>query len=432
LVSNVVEVISRKRDGGELTAETISWLIDGYARGQVPDYQMAAFAMAVYLQGMTTAETAALTDAMLHSGKILDWPEGPHVVDKHSTGGVGDKVSLVLAPMLAACGLRVPMISGRGLGPTGGTLDKLEAIPGFRTDLSTEEFQRIVNDVGCCISGATAEIAPADKKLYALRDVTATVPSIPLITASIMSKKLAEGLDALVLDVKFGSGAFMKSIDKAQSLAESLEATGRRMGVPTRTILTDMNQPLGRLIGNALEVAESIKALQGEGPEDLMRLTLALGTELLLSTRTAHSRGEARTLLQGTIDSGRAMECFEQMVQAQGGNLAAMQSDASSPQELTVPSKGFIAAIDAEKLGWAVIALGGGRRKLEDPLNHAVGLEILVRVGDEVASAQPWIRVFGGGDEHRTQSAIKILTGAISISETPIPALPLIVESLEG
>src|SRR3954452_15256312 len=282
---NVVSLISKKRDGGELTEDEIGSLISGYVRGDVPDYQMAAWAMAVYLRGMTVPEIAALTECMLHSGVRFEWPAGESPkVDKHSTGGIGDKVSLPLAPLLACCGLAVPMISGRGLGATGGTLDKLEAIPGFRTDLSLAEIEQMTASVGCVITGASAEIAPADKKLYALRDVTATVPSIPLITASIMSKKLAESLDALVLDVKFGSGAFMKSLDQARELARSLVDTGKRMGVKTTALLTDMNQPLGRMAGNLVEVHEAIATLQGRAPEDLWHCTRELAVELLLMT----------------------------------------------------------------------------------------------------------------------------------------------------
>ncbi|RIK84242.1 MAG: thymidine phosphorylase [Planctomycetota bacterium] len=279
---NPVWIIQKKRDRGELTAAEIGEFIAGYVRGDVPDYQMSALAMAIYLNGMTTDETAALTDSMLNSGARFEWPDDGRLrADKHSTGGIGDKTSLLLAPMLACCGLQVPMISGRGLGATGGTLDKLEAIPGFRTDLSMEEVRDVVRRVGCVITGATADLVPADRKLYALRDVTATVPSIPLITASIMSKKLAEGLDALVLDVKFGSGAFMKTLDQARRLAESLVSTGKRMGVATTALLTDMNQPLGRMAGNAVEVNESVAALEGRGPADLMEVTLALGAQVL-------------------------------------------------------------------------------------------------------------------------------------------------------
>ena len=300
-----MQLIAKKRDGGELAGAEIGQLIRGYVDGEIPDYQMSALAMAIYLQGMSTAETAALTDHMLASGDQFQWPTGGiPKVDKHSTGGIGDKVSLPLAPMLACCGLAVPMISGRGLGATGGTLDKLEAIPGFRTDLSMDQMRRVCASVGCVISGATEGLVPADRKLYALRDVTATVPSIPLITASIMSKKLAEGLDALVLDVKFGSGAFMKTAERARQLAQSMVATGRRVGVATTAILTDMNQPLGRMVGNAVEVNESVAALEGRGPDDLMEVTLALGAELLISTGRAESLAQARADLQQTIDSG--------------------------------------------------------------------------------------------------------------------------------
>src|SRR5262245_22400391 len=279
---NPAVLIAKKRDGRELARNEIVYLVHGFTRGTIPEYQMAAFAMAVFLQGMTTDETAALTDAMLQSGVWLVWPQRDRpIVDKHSTGGIGDKTSLVLAPLLACCGLAVPMISGRGLGATGGTLDKLEAIPGFRTDLSPAEIQATVERVGCAITGASAEIVPADRKLYALRDVTATVPSIPLITASIMSKKLAESLDALVLDVKFGSGAFMKTLADARRLAQSLVATGKRMGVRTTALLTDMNQPLGRMAGNLVEVHEVIACLKGEGPADLWELTRELAAELV-------------------------------------------------------------------------------------------------------------------------------------------------------
>src|SRR4051812_43079517 len=295
-------IIARKRDGAALGSAEISSFIAGYSRGEIPDYQMAALAMAIYLRGMTTEETAALTDAMLASGQRMQWNSGGKPkVDKHSTGGIGDKTSLILAPLLACCGLAVPMISGRGLGATGGTLDKLEAIPGFRTDLSLEGIQEITERVGCVITGATAEIAPADKKLYALRDVTATVPSIPLITASIMSKKLAESLDALVLDVKFGTGAFMKSLESARILARSLVDTGKRMGVKTSALLTDMNQPLGRMAGNLVEVHESIATLEGRGPPDLWDCTRELAAELLLLTGQARGREEAFRMLENEI-----------------------------------------------------------------------------------------------------------------------------------
>lgn len=424
---NAVELLCQKRDGRELSPESIDRLIQEYAKGSVPDYQMAAFAMAVYLNGMTELETVALTEAMRSSGETLVWKEGPPVVDKHSTGGVGDKVSLVLAPLMASVGFRVPMISGRGLGPTGGTLDKLEAIPGFRTNLSTEDFQRIVNRVGCAISGATADIAPADKKLYALRDVTGTVASIPLITASIMSKKLAEGLAALVLDVKFGSGAFMKTLDDARDLAASLVRTGRQMNVGTQALLTDMNQPLGQWIGNAVEVEETIQALKGDGPEDLMEVTLALGAELLVTSKVSNSIQAARSQLQTAMDSGLAFEFFEKMVAAQGGDLAQLPTS-DRARDVPTQSAGFVSRMHNEQIGWAVIDLGGGRRKLDDAIDPIVGLEILVRIGDRVDQGQPWIRVHEGGNKNRVETAVARLVNAIEISTEPVSSPPLIVK----
>ena len=396
---NAVSLIRRKRDGDALAAGEIDFLVNGYTSGEVPDYQMAAFAMAVCLKGMTTDETAALTMAMLHSGNIMRWPglDAP-VVDKHSTGGIGDKVSLVLAPLLACEGLHVPMISGRGLGPTGGTLDKLESIAGFRTDLSTDEVQRITREVGCVITGATRDIAPADKKLYGLRDVTATVESIPLITASIMSKKLAEGLDALILDVKFGSGAFMKTQQEAQALAQSLVATGKRMNVATAALLTDMNQPLGRMVGNAVEVTESIESLQGNGPEDLMEVTFRLGAELLTLANVCGDAKAGVQRLKSHIDSGNAMEKFDAMVNAQGGNCRDIASLAGR-HELVAKRSGYIQQIDTQKLGEAIIHLGGGRKVLTDRINHGVGLEMLVRIGDQVTAGQPLVNLFARSEQ---------------------------------
>jgi len=356
---NPVLLIAKKRDGHELTANEIAALVAGYAEERIPDYQMSAWAMAVYLRGMTTAETAALTEAMLHSGTTLTWPAGGAIVDKHSTGGIGDKTSLILAPLLACYGLRVPMISGRGLGATGGTLDKLEAIAGFRTNLSLPEIERVVNDpaVGCVITGASQELAPADRKLYALRDVTATVASIPLITASIMSKKLAEGLQALVLDVKFGSGAFMKTRAAAEELAQSLVATGKRMGVATTALLTDMNQPLGQMAGNAVEVQESIEVLQGNGPEDVRDLTIALGAEVMVSAKQSGSLLTASEQLARSLDDGSAYERFARMVAAQGGNLDAPRPIAEE-SIVAAEQRGFLAAVDTEALGIAVIEMG--------------------------------------------------------------------------
>lgn len=389
---NPVQLIARKRDGDELTTDEISSLIAGYVAGTVPDYQMSAFAMAVLFQGMTDAETASLTRSMLNSGVTLSWPSGLPVVDKHSTGGIGDKVSIILAPMLAACGLYVPMLSGRGLGPTGGTLDKLESIAGLRTNLSLHEFQRVVLDVGCAITGTTSEIVPADRKLYALRDVTGTVPSIPLITASIMSKKLAESLRSLVLDVKWGSGAFMQTQAEAESLAKSMVRAGELLGTRTTAVITDMNQPLGRLCGNSVEISESIACLQGGGPADLLEVTLQLGCELVRSITNDSIEG-ARSRLQATLDSGKAYEFFERMMQAQGGDLNASLERA--PEfVLTSERAGFISKIDVAALGYLIIDLGGGRRALTDRIDHGVGFEILVRIGDEIQSGQPLFRVF--------------------------------------
>jgi pyrimidine-nucleoside phosphorylase len=423
---NAAQIIAHKRDGQELTRDEIGDFLGGYARGDVPDYQMSALAMAIFFRGMTTDETAALTDAMLDSGVRLSWPTG-HIptVDKHSTGGIGDKTSLVLAPLLACCGLAVPMISGRGLGATGGTLDKLEAIPGFRTDLSIREIEETVARVGCVITGASAEIVPADRKLYALRDVTATVPSIPLITASIMSKKLAESLDRLVLDVKFGSGAFMKSLGLARKLARSLVDTGQRMGVRTTALLTDMNQPLGRLAGNLVEVHEAIACLKGEGPGDLWELTCALAAELLGQESEVGNRESAIRLLDDHIVSGRALKKFAEMVAAQGGDLEKLPPMPDG-REIAASRSGFVTSIDTEALGLAIIELGGGRKIMSEAIDHAVGLEMLVRLGDRVDSGQPLVRVFGSQDQfERVRPAIE---RAINFQNEPPAVGPLIVE----
>jgi pyrimidine-nucleoside phosphorylase len=425
---NPVWIIAKKRDGAELTADEIGFFIGDYARGEIPDYQMSALAMAIYLRGMTTAEIAALTDHMLASGARFTWPAGgAPKVDKHSTGGIGDKVSLPLAPMLACCGLQVPMISGRGLGATGGTLDKLEAIPGYRTNLSMDEMRAVTEQVGCVISGATADLVPADRKLYALRDVTATVPSIPLITASIMSKKLAEGLDALVLDVKYGSGAFMKTAALARELAVSMVNTGKRMSVSTTALLTDMNQPLGRMVGNAVEVNESVAALEGQGPADLMEVTLALGAEILVSTKKSISIEAARQQLQQAIDSGAAREKFAEMVAAQGGNLDAPRLVAP-PSPVTTNRAGYIAAMDAEKLGQAVIAMRGGRKQLGDELDLSTGFEMLVRLGDRVEVGQPLATLFA--PPNLAVEGRQLLLSAIEIAEAPPIIGELILERI--
>ncbi|QDU89949.1 Pyrimidine-nucleoside phosphorylase [Pirellulimonas nuda] len=422
---NIVELIARKRDGAELAGEEIAGLVAGYAVGDVPDYQMAAWAMAVACRGMTAEETAALTEAMLRSGEVFSWPAGgPPKVDKHSSGGIGDKVSLILAPALAACGMAVPMISGRGLGATGGTLDKLEAIPGFRTGLSMDEARGVVDKVGCVICAASSQLAPADRKLYALRDVTGTVPSIPLITASIMSKKLAEGLDALVLDVKCGSGAFMKTTADALALAESLTATAARMGVACTALVTDMNQPLGRMCGNAVEVQESVACLAGAGPGDLRELTVELGAELF-SLAGKGTLEEGRAALAGSLDDGTAMQKYREMVICQDGDPDAELPRAPETM-VTAERAGTIARIDTEKLGWAIIGLGGGRQKLEDAIDPAVGLEMLVRIGDRVEAGQPIVGLFARKkDETGATAAVR---RAITIADQTTSPPPLVIQ----
>jgi pyrimidine-nucleoside phosphorylase len=421
-------VIAKKRDGHVLHAHEIRDFINGFTAGTIPDYQMAALAMAILCRGMETDEIACLTETMLKSGMVLPWPsDGPAQVDKHSTGGIGDKSSLILAPLLACCDLQVPMISGRGLGATGGTLDKLEAIPGFRCDLSTAEFQKVVRDVGCVISGASAELAPADKKLYALRDVTGTVPSIALITASIMSKKLAENPKALVLDVKWGSGAFMKKFDDARALAESLVNTGKRLGVKTSALLTDMNQPNGRMIGNAVEVNEAVDMLKGGGPSDLIEITLELCTELLLLTKTAASADEAKKILQGHLASGKAYEKYEQMVRAQGGDPTAKLAVAPASDVLATKA-GYLTACNNEQLGLAVIELGGGRKALGDKLDHSTGLESLGRLGQRVERGQPLARMFAPADQ--VGRVGPLIEAAWTIGDAAPAALPLIVERI--
>ena len=576
---NPAIIIARKRDGHELGPDEISAFVNGFAEGAIPDYQMAAFAMAIYLKGMTAAEMAVLTARMLASGRKLTWqrtdpnnsddeaeleqpsvfddkqtavigaanssaaepkppvvgtgakkeksrlkppaqgssvasprasatllldgsqridsrpelalggrdtveiddglapprianttdtecdtdnfqlPEskrlefamtdhdtiefgqvslyglgkrlpfsGP-VVDKHSTGGLGDKVSLILAPLLACCGLRVPMISGRGLGATGGTLDKLESIPGFRTQLTLVEISKLTDRVGCVITGASADLAPVDRKLYALRDVTATVESIPLITASILSKKLAEGLTALVLDVKYGSGAFMKTLGKARKLAASLVETGQRMGVKTSALLTNMDQPLGRMVGNTLEVDEALTTLTGSGPSDLWEVTRELGADLLLTTGTSPDRPSARKLLEGHLNSGRALAKFIEMVAAQGGDLNAPRPRAATQSDIISPRSGYVSRINTESLGIAVIELGGGRRVMSDRIDHGVGLEMLVRIGDRVELGQPLVKVHG--PENLFQAVKPLIRNAIMIRTQPVKPPILISERMD-
>jgi pyrimidine-nucleoside phosphorylase len=390
---NVAQIIEAKRDGKELDAKSIQQIIAGYADGSVPDYQMSAFAMAVYFQSMTEPEIVALTKAMIDSGERLTWDSAKPSVDKHSTGGVGDKISIVLAPMLACCDVEVPMISGRGLGPTGGTLDKLESIEGYRTELSGDEFRSVVNWCGCSIASASAKLAPADRKLYALRDVTATVPSIPLIVGSILSKKIAAGVDALVLDVKWGSGAFMKTIDDAKKLADMLVTVGNQLGTKTIAEISDMNQPLGKMIGNAVEIDESVAVLEGSGPDDVRELTLLLGSKLLVAAGTEPDQAIATKRLQTTIDDGSALKKLAEMVEAHGGDLARPRKRATSHPVTSIES-GTITRVNTDRLGLAVIEMGGGRKKIGDPVDHSCGIEFLVRIGDQIAKGDAIANVF--------------------------------------
>lgn len=427
-------LIAVKRDGGELSDEEIAFFIRGFTNGEIPDYQMSAMAMAICLRGMSPAEVAALTTEMLRSGTVLSWPDdGIPRVDKHSTGGVGDKTSLIIAPILAECGLRNPMLSGRGLGATGGTLDKLESIPGFRTDLSLEEMTRLTLQIGCVITGASQELAPADRKLYALRDVTGTVESIPLITASIMSKKLAESLNALVLDVKFGSGAFMKSSDRATELATLLVRTGQHMGVRTVALLTDMNQPLGRMCGNLAEVMEAIDVLQGNGPADVRLLSIELAAELLLAAGVTSNVTDAFRMCSRVIDNGAAFERFEKMVAAQGGRLKELPSTAPAT-EVPASSAGIVASINTEQLGLALIGLGCGRAKMEDRIDHTSGMEMLVRIGDRVDRGTPLVRIFSRHprmSEEIVRSADVVRSAfQITDSQSQVAAPPLIVRRI--
>lgn len=430
------ELIKAKRDGREIQGEAIRQFIAAYTEGAVPDYQMAAMCMAIFFRGLSPAELKAWTEAMLESGDQLDLSEVPGIkVDKHSTGGVGDKVSLALAPLAAACGVPVPMISGRGLGHTGGTLDKLEAIPGFRVDLSVDDYRRLVREIGACLIGQTAALAPADKKLYALRDVTATVDCIPLIASSIMSKKLAEGIDALVLDVKVGSGAFMKRLEDARPLARTMIAIGGQMGRKVTALLTDMDQPLGRAVGNSLEVEEAVALLRGEAPEDLTEVTLALTAEMLVLGGKAADPAEARGRLRAAIADGSALRKFEQIVAAQGGDPRAIFDlsrlpRARSTAEVPAPRAGFVAAIDSEAVGLAAMALGAGRERVDAAIDPGVGLTLLRKVGEKVAAGEPLVRIHYN-DARRLEDVRARLGAAYRIDETAPAPRPLIIERLE-
>lgn len=442
----VVELIERKRNGGRLSAGELRALMHAYADGSVPDYQMSAFAMAVYFRGMDDEEIEALTTAMLDSGRML---ELSHItmpkVDKHSTGGVGDKVSLILAPLVAACGVAVPMMSGRGLGHTGGTLDKLESIPGFRTGLSIEETAAQLASLGVALIGQTQQIAPADRKFYALRDATATVEAIPLIAASIMSKKLAEGLNGLVLDVKTGAGAFMTKLDDSITLAKTMIALGQRRGCETIALLTDMDAPLGDACGNALEVEESIHCLRGEGPKDLREIVLALAAEMLLVAKVVPTAKEGRARAEAALSSGAALDKFRAIVQAQGGhpgvvdNPVAVLPRAPIRARVEAARGGIVQRVEPRVIGRAIIALGGGRTRVEDQIDPAVGIVMHVRPGTRVERGQP-IATVHARDEETRAAAEAALREAIKLGESAPSRRPLIshristrgVEELSG
>jgi len=431
-----VDIITRKRDGGALTREEIGNFVTGVTDGTWPDYQASALLMAIVLRGMTPEETAWLTDAMVHSGIRVDLSGIPGIkVDKHSTGGVGDKTSLILAPIVAACGVPIPMMSGRGLGHTGGTLDKLESIPGFRVGLSLDEFKAALERTGCGLIGQTDQIAPADKKLYALRDVTATVESIPLISASIMSKKIAEGIGALVMDVKTGSGAFMKTEADSRRLAESIVSIGNASGVKTVALITDMDKPLGRAVGNANEVIECIEVLKGGGPADLIEVTLALTARLLVLGGAAVDLADADRRARAAIRSGAALDRWRQIIEVQGGDPRVVDHVSLLPHVdnryvLKAARDGHVCRIDAELVGKASGVLGAGRDRVVDPVDHAVGIMVLAKPGDLVRRGDP-IFELQYRDSERLERALAFARLAVAIEDSPPRSRPLIVSEVQ-
>jgi pyrimidine-nucleoside phosphorylase len=426
------ELIERKRDGHELAADEIAELVLGYARGEIPDYQLAAFCMAVYFRGLTSAETFALTDAMIRSGETLDLGAalGRKVVDKHSTGGVGDKTSLAVGPIVAACGVPFGKLSGRGLGHTGGTLDKLESIPGFRVELSRDEFVEQVRSVGLAIVGQTADLVPADKKLYALRDVTATVDNVSLIAASIMSKRIAAGADAIVLDVKVGDGAFMKTLADAQILAETMLDLGRRAGREVVCLLTDMDQPLGRAVGNALEVREARDTVLGGGPPDFTELVLDACARLLALSDLGVDVAEGRARAEAAVADGSALERYEQWIRAQGGDPA---DDALPRAPVVLPVSavrdGHVARLGAIRIGTAALELGAGRRTKDDEIDHAVGIVCVRKRGDRVAAGDVLAEVHARDDASAARAAQEV-TSAYELADEPPPPRPLLLDVL--
>ncbi len=431
-----VDIIEKKRDGHELAREEIEFFVGGYTRGDIPDYQAAAWCMAVLLRGMTARETTDLTLAMAHSGKVLDLHDvAPFVVDKHSSGGVGDKVSLVVAPLVAASGLPVGKMSGRGLSFSGGTLDKLESIRGFRSDLSEDEFRAQLKRSGIVLSGQSIDLAPADGKLYALRDVTGTVPSLPLIAASVMSKKIAGGADAIVLDVKAGSGAFMKSEADAHALAAIMVDIGKLLKRRIVALISDMNQPLGRAVGNALELREAIETLHGDGPADFAEHCLTVAAHMLRLGSKAATLEEGRRLAESLIRDGRAWHKFVDLVQAQGGDVSQVENPGRLPRasiirDVPSPRGGYLARVDALEIGLTAVALGAGREKKGDPIDYAVGVEVRVKVGDRIEAGQPLFTVYAN-DERRRAEAEERLLHAVSFSDSPVEPLPLFYGVIE-
>jgi len=426
------ELIQRKRDGQELGAEELSELVLAYARGDVPDYQLAAFLMAVYFQGLSSAETFALTDAMVRSGDTIELGAalGRRVVDKHSTGGVGDKTTLVVGPVVAACGVPFGKMSGRGLGHTGGTLDKLESIPGFHVELTTEELIAQVREIGIAIVGQTADLVPADKKLYALRDVTATVENVSLIAASIMSKKIAAGADAIVLDVKVGDGAFMKSLPDAQVLAEAMIALGRRADRDVVCVLTDMDQPLGRAVGNALEVREAAATLRGEGPPDLTELALDASAHLLALSDLGIDRAEARRRTEAAVADGSAYAMYERWVRTQGGDPdEAALPEAPFVREVFAQGAGYVRSLGALRIGLAALHLGAGRREKDDPVDHAVGVVCVKKRGDAVEPGEPLAEIHAQ-DERSAGEAAKDVLAAYELAAEPPRARSIVLDTI--
>lgn len=430
------DLIMKKRNGGKLSGEEIKYMVEGFTAGEIPDYQMAAMMMAVYFTGMDGEETLHLTMAMAHSGDMLDLSGIQGVkVDKHSTGGVGDKTSLALAPMVAACGIKVAKMSGRGLGHTGGTIDKLESFPGFTTGISEKTFMENVNRIGIAIMGQTADLAPADKKLYALRDVTATVDNMSLIASSIMSKKLASGADAIVLDVKTGSGAFMKAEKDARALAEEMVKLGKNAGRKTAAVISDMDEPLGYAVGNALEVKEAIDTLRGEGPEDFVKLCLALGSRMVVAGGMAESAAEAEEKLRQVIADKSALHKLAEFVEAQGGDREAVYHTELLPQaayreEIPSPQAGYVERIVCDEIGVCSLMLGGGRETKESPIDLSVGLHLRKKVGDYVEKGEA-LAVIHGNDREKMKAAAKRFTDSYAFSPEPVSKRPLIKAVIE-